>query len=69
MKIIVNNVVKDYPKRCVCINCKSIIEIDEKDVKTLTFEDYDSRERELFKYKDNGFKCPCCHKPTIIQTI
>lgn len=66
MKIIVNNLKKEYPKKCICQNCTSIIEIDESDVKKITVEDFDIREKESYKYQIKGFLCPVCHKETKI---
>ena len=69
MKVITDNLKKEYPKQCICEHCKSIIEIDESDVKDIVIEDFDPRELEHYKYKTKGFICPVCSKETKINKL
>lgn len=67
MKIIKNNVTSQYPKKCICNNCKSILEIVELDIIQIKIDGYDPRDNEPYSYKTAGYKCPCCNKNTEIK--
>ena len=67
MKVIINNYESNLkPKRVICEHCNSILEIMSNDIKQVEVRSYDPRENESFKYKTDGFTCPCCNKDTKI---
>ena len=67
MKIIENNKKVEYPKKCVCTNCKSVLEVLEDDIKTIEVRSYDPIDQYNLTYKTRGFRCPCCNTNTTIK--
>ena len=67
MKIIENNKKVEYPKKCVCTNCKSILEVLEDDIKTIEDRSCDPIDQYNLTYKTRVFRCPCCKTNTTIK--
>jgi hypothetical protein len=74
MKIIKNTRSNEYPWQCECVHCKSIIELDEVDIKKnpnvkccdhsgMSWIQYDPDHPEMTYF------CPVCNRKTIVNKI